>query len=177
MRQKISQANRGQAFEDLLNFTNVQYEKADIALIHKRSTPIKPLKTQGTRIVSAVYESKSTVDYDGIYRGRAIYFEAKSTRSDTSFKLDNIAQHQISHLEKAEKLGGICFFLIEFAKTQEVFFVPLATIRHYMLHAQNGGRKSIPKDDFEYYAYEVKQTKRAVLDYLLLVDRMIGEAA
>jgi len=127
MRMKVSQANRGQAFEDLLNFTNLQYEKAGIALIHKRPTPMKPLRRQGFHFL-ATFEKKSTVDYDGVYRGRAIYFEAKSTREETRFPLDNIERHQIEHLEKAEKQGAVCFFLIEFAKSHEVFFVPLATI-------------------------------------------------
>ncbi|WP_339167046.1 Holliday junction resolvase RecU [Brevibacillus sp. FSL L8-0520] len=173
---RTSQANRGQAFEQLLNFTNLQYERAGIALIHKRPTPMKPLRKQGFHFI-ATFEKKSTVDYDGVYRGKAIYFEAKSTREETRFPLDNIEHHQITHLERAEQQGAICFFLIEFAKSQEVFFVPLSTIRHYMLHAQTGGRKSIPKDDFEYYAYAVQNTKRAALDYLLWVDKLIGEAA
>ncbi|MGO0058617.1 Holliday junction resolvase RecU [Brevibacillus fluminis] len=176
MRRKSSQANRGQAFEGLLNFTNKQYNNAGVALINKRPTPLKPIRQQGFHVLAA-YDQKSTVDYDGIYKGRAIFFEAKSTREQTSFPLKNIERHQIEYLENAEKQGGICFFLIEFAVTQEVFFLPLATVRQYMLHAQSGGRKSIPKDDFEYYAYLVPQTKRAVLDYLVWVDKLIGEAA
>lgn len=177
MRIKSSQANRGQAFEDILNFTNEQYERAGIALINKRPTPIKPTKTKGRRVLAGYFEEKSTVDYDGVYHGRAIYFEAKSTRETTRFDLGNISKHQIEHLEKAEKSGAICFFLIEFAKTHEVYFVPLATMRHYLLHAANGGRKSIPKDEFDIYTFMVEQTKRAVLDYLLLVDKLIGHGA
>ncbi|OTX33627.1 Holliday junction resolvase [Bacillus thuringiensis serovar brasilensis] len=34
---------------------------------------------------------KSTVDYDGVYKGRAIEFEAKSTENVTRFDLKNIA--------------------------------------------------------------------------------------
>lgn len=167
---RVSQANRGQAFEDLINFANQQYRNSGSALIHKRPTPVKVLRTQGTRIVSAVYDSKSTVDYDGCYQGKAIYFEAKSTREKTKFNLSNISSHQIEHLEKAEAQGAICFFLIEFAVFQEVYFVPLSVIRHYV----NSGSKSIPYADIEIYSYEVKQTKRALLDYLVYVDKMIG---
>jgi recombination protein U len=173
---KTSQANRGQAFEQLLNFVNVQYEKAGIALIHKRPTPMKALRPQGMHFL-ATFERKSTVDYDGVYRGRAIYFEAKSTREESRFDLKQIEPHQIEHLEKAEKNGAVCFFLIEFAKSREVFFVPLSTMRHYLLHARNGGRKSIPREDFDYYAYAVEKSNRAALDYLVHVDTMIGEGA
>ncbi|WP_019123788.1 Holliday junction resolvase RecU [Brevibacillus massiliensis] len=174
---KSSQANRGQAFEQLLNYTNGQYEKAGIALIHKRPTPIKATKTKGSRVLAGYFEEKSTVDYDGVYRGRAIYFEAKSTREKTRFDLANISQHQMEHLEKAERNGAICFFLIEFTAYKATYFVPLSFIRLAMVNAQNGGRKSIPIDDFEIYGYLVEQTKRAVVDYLLHIDRLIGEGA
>lgn len=173
----VSQANRGQAFEDLLNFTNLQYERAGVALIHKRPTPIKATKTKGSRVLAGYFEEKSTVDYDGVYRGRAIYFEAKSTRETTRFDLANISNHQIEHLEKAEKSGAVCFLLIEFTKTREVYFMPLATIRYYLLHAANGGRKSIPKDEFDVYGHSVEKSRRAAVDYLLLVDKLIGEGA
>lgn len=171
---RVSQANRGQVFEDFINFTNEQYKNSGIALIHKRPTPVKVLRTQGNRIISAVYDSKSTVDYDGCYQGRAIYFEAKSTREKTRFNLSNISNHQIEHLEKAEANGAICFLLIEFAIFHEVFFVPFSIMRHYLLNASLNGAKSIPYQDFEVYAYEVQQTRRALLDYLVYVDRMIG---
>ncbi|WP_103110649.1 Holliday junction resolvase RecU [Brevibacillus reuszeri] len=174
---RISQANRGKGFEDLLNYTNEQYERAGIALIHKRPTPIKATKTKGSRVLAGYFEDKSTVDYDGVYRGRAIYFEAKSTRERTRFDLANISKHQIEHLEKADKSGAVCFLLIEFAATREVYFLPLTTIRHYLIHAGNGGRKSIQKEDFDIYAYAVEPSRRAVLDYLLLVDKLIGEGA
>jgi len=171
---KVSQANRGQGFEQLLNITNLQYERANIALIHKRPTPMKVLRPQGMHFLS-VFECKSTVDFDGVYQGRAIYFEAKSTREESRFDLKLIESHQLEHLEKAESIGGICFFLIEFAKSHEVFLVPLSTMRHYILRARNGSRKSIPREDFEYCAYVVEKTKRAALDYLVHVDKLIGE--
>lgn len=47
----------------------------------------------------------------GAYK-QAIAFEAKSTEKDTRFDLKNIAQHQLDYLEKAEKMGAICFFLM-----------------------------------------------------------------
>lgn len=170
----ISQANRGQAFEDLVNYTNEQYRQKKIALIHKRPTPIKALKTKGFKVLSGVFESKSTVDYDGVYKGKAIYFEAKSTREKTRFDLSNISNHQMEHLEEAEGNGAICFFLIEFASHHETYFVPYSLIKHYKFHASLGGSKSIPYGDFEVYAYEVKKTNRGLLDYLVHVDRMMG---
>ena len=80
-------------------------------LISKRPAPVKVLN-KGGRVLNEFYEAKSTVDYDGVYKGRAITFEAKSTEKDTRFDLKNIAQYQLDYLEKAEKMGAICFFLM-----------------------------------------------------------------
>ncbi|WP_309304201.1 MULTISPECIES: hypothetical protein [Brevibacillus] len=46
----------------------------------------------------------------------------------------------------------------------------------YVLNARLGGRKSIPYDEFEIYAYLVQKSQRASLDYLVYVDRMMGVA-
>ncbi|PPA82384.1 Holliday junction resolvase RecU [Brevibacillus laterosporus] len=173
----MSHANRGKAFENLIERAIRQYKKADVAIFHKRATPIKPVRMRGGRIVDGIYEKPSTVDYDGCYKGKCIYFEAKSTASTTSFALDNIHEHQMEHLENTQKHGAICFFLIEFAKKQEVYFVPLPVIQMALLHASTGGRKSIPYDTFKQYAYLVPKNKRAVLDYLIFVDKLIEELA
>ncbi|MEH7536400.1 Holliday junction resolvase RecU [Bacillus toyonensis] len=117
--------NRGMAFEMLINLANEMYRRGQVALINKRPTPVKVLKSKGGRVLNGFYEAKSTVDYDGVYKGRAIAFEAKSTEKDTRFDLKNIAQHQLDYLEKAERMGAICFFLIEFSKDKSVFAVPL----------------------------------------------------
>ncbi len=116
-----------------------------MALINKRPTPMKVLKSKGGRVLSGFYEAKSTVDYDGMYKGRATAFEAKSTENATRFDFKNIAQHQLHYLEKAEKMGAICFFLIEFSENKSVFVVPLSVIQSYVrMSHQPKGKKSIP---------------------------------
>lgn len=144
-----------------------------MALINKHPTPVKVLKSAGSRVLNGFYESKSTVDYDGVYRGKAVAFEAKSTQSDTRFDLSNIAQHQLDYLEKADKMGAVCFFLIEFSKDQTVFLVPLSVIQSYIrMSLQLKGKKSIPRADFDIYGYLVDQTERAPVDYLRYVDEL-----
>ncbi|PEA01901.1 hypothetical protein CON37_25350 [Bacillus cereus] len=66
-------------FEKLINLTNEMYQREGAALINKRPTPVKVLKVVYGRVTGGCYESKSTVDYDGVYKGRAIAFEVKST--------------------------------------------------------------------------------------------------
>lgn len=101
-------------------------------LINKRLTPVKVLKSKGGRVLNGFYKAKSTVDYDGVYKRHAVAFEAKSTENANRFDLKNIAQHQMYYLEKAEKMGAICFLLIEFSKDKSVFVVTLTVIQPYV---------------------------------------------
>lgn len=170
----MSQGNRGMAFEMLLNLINQMYTRQKVALINKRPTPVKVLKSKGTKVLSGFYEAPSTVDYDGVYRGRAIAFEAKSVGIDR-FDLKNLHQHQLNYLEKVTNMGGISFLLIEFRTTKQVFFVPYSTIKHYVYHASVGGRKSIRLEELDVYAFEVRRTKRSTLDYLEWVDKLLKD--
>lgn len=89
----MGQSNRGMAFEMLINLSKEMYQREGVALINKHATSVKVLKSAGGRVLNGFYEAKSTVDYDGVYKGRAIAFEAKSTENATRFDLKNIAQH------------------------------------------------------------------------------------
>lgn len=166
--------NRGNAFEIAISNSNAVYMNLNIASIIKRPTPVKVLRTDitGRNILKSVWDEKSTVDYDGVYKGKAIHFEAKSTEVTTSFPLKNIKDHQIRHLDRVERMGAICFFLIEFSKLHEIFFVPFSVIKEYFTAAQNGGRKSIPRKVFDERAYPVKTTYRAAVDYIEVIDRL-----
>ncbi|AJH17043.1 Holliday junction resolvase RecU [Bacillus mycoides] len=167
----MGQGNRGMAFEKLINLSNEMYQRGRVALINKRPTPVKVLKMVYGRVKDGYYESKSTVDYDGVYKGRAIAFEAKSTNEINRFDLKNIARHQLDYLEKAEKMGAICFFLIGFSKDKSVFLVPLSVIQAYVrMSQQPKGKKSIPRADFDIYGYLADQTERAPVDYLQYID-------
>ena len=153
------------------------YQLGGVALINKRPTPVKVLKMVYGRVKDGYYESKSTVDYDGVYKGRAVAFEAKSTNEINRFDLKNIAQHQLDYLEKAEKMGAICFFLIGFTKDQSTFAIPLSVIQSYVrMSQQPKGKKSIPRADFDIYGYLVEQTERAPIDYLQYVDEAVAPA-
>ncbi len=173
----MGQGNRGMAFEKLINLSNEMYQREGVSLINKRPTPVKVLKMVYGRVKDGYYESKSTVDYDGVYRGRAIAFEAKSTNEINRFDLKNIAQHQLDYLEKAEEMGAICFFLIGFTKDQSTFAIPLSVIQSYVrMSQQPKGKKSIPRADFDIYGYLVEQTERAPVDYLQYVDETVTPA-
>ena len=92
--------NRGMDLEDLINKSNQYYIDNDIALIYKKPTPIGITKTNyknGT--LQGFFKEQSTLDYNGIYKGYYIDFDAKVTTSKTSFPLSNIHDHQLKHID------------------------------------------------------------------------------
>ncbi|GAB2558339.1 Holliday junction resolvase RecU [Gracilibacillus alcaliphilus] len=164
---------RGMELENLINYTNQVYKNKGTALIDKVPTPVKVLRKRGNRITEGFYENKSTVDYQGVYKGQAICFEAKSTTA-LRLPLKNIHKHQIDYLHEAQKLGAICFFIVEFTAQREVYLAPFDFIHLAVINADKGGRKSIPYDDFNYYAAGMLQSQNGVpLDYLSAVDKLI----
>lgn len=165
---------RGQTFENLLNYTNEIYNNQGRAVINKRPTPVKVLKSKGTRVLNGFFESKSTVDYDGIYQGKPIVFEAKSTK-ETRLPLSIIPDHQIDYLAAAEKQGAISFVIAEMRACNTVFYIPNGLLQKYVKDSRNGGRNSIPIRDLEVYGYEVKSQNGVPLDYLSVVDELMKE--
>ena len=99
----IDYKNRGMTLEEELNITNKYYIENDIAYIYKKPTPIKVVKAtfeNGIRVIKEAYYSEpSTTDYNGIYKGYYIDYEAKETTNKTSFPLANIHLHQIKHIK------------------------------------------------------------------------------
>lgn len=165
---------RGMAFENTLNYTNQIYLNQGRAIINKRPTPVKVLQSKGTRVLKGFYEEKSTVDYDGVYKGISIVFEAKSTK-EKRLPLSIISDHQVKYLADAEKLGAISFLIVDMRALGEVFLVPSNMLQKYMKEAKQGGRKSIPLRDLEVYTQLVKSQNGVPLDYLSVVDRLIED--
>jgi recombination protein U len=166
----VSYANRGMSFEHLIERTNQQYFMKGIATIQKVATPWKVIR-KGKQIVSAFPEKKSTVDFIGIYNGRAIAFDAKSTRERTRFPLSNIEDHQFKFLKRWQDNGGISFILVEFAKKNEVYILSLSELEKWLRKANEGGRKSVPYEWFIMNCELVKSKNGILLDYLGVIEK------
>ena len=93
----------------------------------------KPTVTKG------YFKSKSTLDYVGLYKGKYIDFDAKSTKSKTSFPLSNLHSHQLKHLKKVINHGGISFLILEIND-----LIYLLDGKDIISFTQNSNRKSIP---------------------------------
>jgi len=174
---RMAQGKRGMGFEELVNYANAQYKEKHIALVDKLPTPVKVLQSKGVQVLKGFFEAKSTVDYYGMYRGRPLVFEAKSTELETRYKLDTLREHQVEYLREASSYGAIAFVLVEFSKLHEVYYVPVKLILSAWDMSKDGGAKSIPYDVLSRSCYQVHQGRGIVLDYLAVVDVVIHQLA
>ena len=98
--------NRGMGLENDINITNQYYIEKKKAYIYKKPTPIQVTKidyrNNSIVIKEGYFKEPSTTDYNGLYDGKYIDFEAKETNSKTSFPLSNIHKHQILHIKNKE---------------------------------------------------------------------------
>lgn len=171
-----SYGNRGMNLENELNETNNYYLINDIAIIYKKPTPITITKVDYPSRLEAVikeayFKVPSTTDYNGIYKGYYIDFEAKETKN-SSFPLANIHKHQIDHLEKIEKHGGISFLIVRFTLKNKTFLLETKYLINFL---NNNKRKSIPYKYFEKNGYLIKDKFNPRIDYLEIIDNILKE--
>ena len=171
---KISHRNRGMNFEAIINESNEYYLSNNIAIIHKKPIPIQIVKVDypsrsAAVIKEAYYKVPSTTDYNGIYKGKYIDFEAKETNNKTSFPLSNIHEHQIMHLLEINRHNGISFVLIYFKVLDEVYLLESTALKKYYERSKTG-RKSISIDEMKQDGYYIKEGYTPRIDYLKIVD-------
>ena len=168
----ISFGNRGMDLENDLNLTNNYYKDIDKAFIYKKPVPIKvtdvDYKSKGKTIRKAYFESPSTTDYNGLYKGRYIDFEAKETNNKTSFPLMNIHKHQIDHIRHIDKHNGICFLIVRFKKIDKTY---LLFSKDFLYYIDNYDKKSISVSYFEKNGHLINFKYQPRIDYLEIVDK------
>lgn len=168
----ISYKNRGMTLEAELNSSNLYYKEENIAYIYKKPTPIKLVQVDYHRnlIKEGYFEKPSTTDYNGIYKGKYIDFEAKETTSKTSFPLSNIHPHQIEHIRNIKDAGGISFLIVRFTKIDKTYYL---TGEDFIDFLEKETRKSIPIHYFDEKGFILKNTFRPQIDYLKVVDKIL----
>jgi len=173
---KSSASNRGMDLEDAINQTNEYYKDNGIAYIYKKPIPIQIVKVDyerrsAAKISEAYYKVPSTTDYNGIYKGKYIDFEAKETKAKTSFPLKNIHEHQVRHLKEIVSAGGIGFIIVSFSTLGIVYLLDESYVTKFY-ERQGDGRKSITYEEFEQYGHVIKEGYVKRLDYLTIVDEL-----
>lgn len=169
----VNYAKRGMDLESLINEANKYYLDNDIAVIYKKPTPveIKKVSYKGkTEYIEGVLREKSTLDYTGVYKGYYLDFDAKSSKSKTSFPLANIHKHQMLHIERVLKHKGISFLIIEM---NDRFFILDGNV--LMNFVNNNDRKSIPFEFIQKEGLEIKLKFSPTLDYIAVLDTLINK--
>lgn len=175
---KISYGNRGMELEKEINISNEFYRNNNIAFIYKKPTPIKivdvdyPSRKEAI-IKKAFFEKPSTTDYNGLYKGKYIDFEAKETTNTTAFPLSNIHKHQIEHIKNIIKHGGICFLIVRFVKNNITY---LLKGEDFIDFINTETRKSIPLLFFKQKGYIIKDEYLPRVNYIKIIDEIYGGA-
>ena len=175
----IQYGNRGTNLENDINLSNKYYIDQKQAYIYKKPTPIKISKVdypskhnKVSKVVirEAYFEAPSTTDYNGIYKGKYIDFEAKETQNKTVFPLENIHKHQIEHLRNITSCGGIGFLIVRFTAHQKNFLLLAEDLFSYL---ETSSKKSIPLSYFEEKGYLIEESYLPRLPYLKIIDKIM----
>ena len=168
---RVDHSNRGMGLEDLINQSNNFYLEENIAIIHKKPTPITIVDasydSHGRVITKAYFKEPSTLDYNGIYKGKYIDFDAKSTQNKTSFPLSNLHDHQYKHMLNVYNHGGITFLIIYM---NSIYY--LLDGKDIINFINTNNRKSIPYSYIQEKGYIIDEKIRPRLDYIKIIDKI-----
>lgn len=170
--QKRYTGMRGMNLEEDITMSNKYYLERDIAVIYKKPTPVQIVKVDypkrsAAKITEAYFRKPSTTDYNGLYKGYYIDFEAKETKT-LRFPFANIWDHQINHLDAIKRHGGIAFIIIAFTTLNEVYLLDAS----YMIEKyRSDGVRHIGYDYIKEKGHLVHQGYAPRLDYLSVIDR------
>ncbi|BDR60504.1 Holliday junction resolvase RecU [Lactobacillus xylocopicola] len=176
-RKDVSFSDRGMTLEQMINESNKYYLLKEVAVVHKKPTPVQIVKVDYPKrsravIKEAYFRQESTTDYNGVYNGYYLDFEAKETKNKTSFPLKNFHEHQIVHLEKCLKQAGICFTIIGFTSLNRYFVTPAsAVIKAWWTKSKS----SVTLAEIESWSVEIASGFQPTLPYLTAVDQFIAD--
>lgn len=172
----VQYGNRGMTLEEGIDITNKQYRVKNIAVIHKKPTPIQVVKVDypkraAAKITEAYYRKSSTTDYNGVYKGYYLDFESKETKNKTSFPLNNFHEHQIEHMKHVDEHGGICFAIVYFSSLDELYVIHASFLfKWWDQQFLTGGRKSIPLSAFKKETTQILYGYNPRIPYLEVIN-------
>ncbi|MFC4322694.1 Holliday junction resolvase RecU [Litchfieldia salsa] len=170
-------SNRGMTLEEDINETNRYYLEQQIAVIHKKPTPVQIVnvnypKRSAAVIKEAYFKQASTTDYNGVYKGMYIDFEAKETKNKTSFPLQNFHNHQVKHMKDVISQNGVCFVLLRFTSLDEIYYLDAKNLLYFWDRQLNGGRKSIKKEEIDECGHKITLGYQPRIDYINIIDKL-----
>ncbi|CAJ1176590.1 Holliday junction resolvase RecU [Companilactobacillus nantensis] len=177
-KKKLIFGDRGMTLEEEINESNKYYRSHEVAVIYKKPTPIQIVKVDYPKrsravIKEAYFRQASTTDYNGVYHGYYVDFEAKETKNKNTFPLKNFHQHQIDHLRMCQKQGGICFVIIKYVTLKRYFVMPADNLFQHWDAQKHEGAKSIQLQDIVDCSIEIKANYDPTLPYIDAVQQLI----
>lgn len=159
---------KGSKLEMLLNMTNNEYRSADIAIVDKVPPPLKVGEVSGKK-VKAYLDKATWVDYNGIYKGRSLIFDAKESTVER-FPLANLAEHQYNTLKSWHRHGAVSFLIVAFwlknKNEPEIYYLSFEQLASFWEQKDLGGSKSIPISFFRTECERVIGRNGFTADYL-----------
>lgn len=169
-KKEINYKNRGMDLETIINEACTYYIENNLAIIYKKPTPIGIVDVDyknGAIINKAYFKEPSTLDYNGIYKGKYIEFDAKECHSKTSFPLNNIHEHQIKHIARILNHGGYVFLII--SMNNNYFLFKGEELINFI---NNNKRKSIPYSLIEAKGYTLTYKYHIGLDFIKGIEEI-----
>ncbi len=168
---------RGMSLEEDINASNEFYLIQDSAIVHKKPTPIQIVSVDypsrnRAKITEAYFRTASTTDYQGVYKGYALDFEAKETKNKTLFPLSSLHEHQISHLRSVHNHGAIAFIIVRFYELGETYLIYAHDLMPFIDEKTS---RSLPIKWVREYGHSVTSTYRIPCDYLSVLKETIEE--
>ena len=110
---------RGAWLEKAVQASLDVYAKLGACCVQRIATPA------GLDAHGRFYRERSTVDYVGVWKGKAVAFDAKATRA-ASLPHENVHRHQREFLQAFHKAGGVAGLLVAFeGRGARSFFVDI----------------------------------------------------
>lgn len=168
-----SYANRGVAFEELIELANNQYRNKGIAVIHKVPSKWIPIRNNKGKVVTAKIDEKASVDFIGKYGDIPIAFDAKSISKDNRWYFRLMPEHQVEFLRDWNTEGSLSFVLLGFWKTKEFFAVPFEFFDERRNVWLDGGKASLTLEELRelFPTIKINQKRGIVLDYLKVLSK------
>lgn len=165
-------SGRGMSLEEDINKSNEHYLYMDKAVVHKKPTPIQIVnvdypKRSKAKITEAYFRQASTTDYQGVYKGLALDFEAKQTKNKTLFPLAALHDHQIDHLRAVHKHGAIAFLILRFNTLDETFLIFAEDL---LSHIDFKKERSLSIDWIRDVGYSIESSFKIPCDYLKIIE-------
>lgn len=169
----ISHSNRGMSLEEDINKTNDLYLIDNIAVIHKKPTPVTIVKVDyakrsATKITEAYFKQPSTTDYNGIYKGKYIDFEAKECHHKTLFPFALIHDHQIKHLQNVLNHGAIAFIIIRMYVDNKDYYIKA---EDFLAYYNSTDKKSLSLEWIRENGKVISNSYKIPCHYLDIIDK------